>query len=229
MYTILSILFSLGWLWDDMTKGPSQIATTAALALLLIHATAIKSLPSWAKSLLLVVASGLEIHSLAKYNYSSWMFASFGDFAFGVCVSIGAMLMIALHFMLMKDCLQRLAVEGNFNHYFSYGAPVIIIAITLIVIVGLIDDDYVIWIFGSYLIFQVAVSGHAILSAYKNQSDMKWALLAGAVYIMSYLGMLCLFVHFGAILIALSLFGLIGAIALKIHRDINVVEVIIIR
>lgn len=200
----MNILFSIWWLFSDMTKSPSHIALTAAFVLMIILFNLLKNeeFMSGSNSLfivgfMLIAVGGLEMFAHINFHDDpTWILGSFGNFFFGMIVFAAAFFMMYAQYHFTKNLLQGLSYAGTYNNKYNAGFSSVIVAAIAYLIVGFIDQQSVMYVIYAFFAFQLYVVGYAIYSTIDNDGDVAYALFSVVVYIACIGGLMFLFIHF---------------------------------
>lgn len=200
----MNLLLSIGWLFSDMTKSPSHIALSIAFVLIIILFSLIKNEEFMSGSnslfivgLMLIAVGGLEMFAHINFHGDpTWILGSFGNFFFGMIVLAAAFFMMYAQYHFTKNLLQGLSYVGTYNNKYSAGFSSVIVATIAYLIVGLIDQQSLMYVIYAFFAFQLYVVGYAVYSAINNNGDVAYALFSVVVYITCIGGLMFLFIHF---------------------------------
>lgn len=199
-----SLLFSIGWIFSDMTKGPSQIALTVALGIIIVLYFTMSSRDSASSTvdctfeyLAMMAIAGLEIFSsVTRKGDPTWILSSFGNFFFGLCVLFVAFLMLVFQYTYLRGLLSNMAYAGDFADNFDSGFKVVIVAVIAAIIASFFGETYVYIVLGLFLAYQLFVVGSALWSSISNRGNIVYAIFACLLYLVSYVALLCMVGHF---------------------------------
>lgn len=133
---ITNLLFSLGWLWSDMTKTPSHVALTTAFFLIVLLCILLNnneytssSISIFLNGFLLIAIGCCEVYGhVAHHGDPTWILSSFGNFFFGMCVLFVAFLVMISQYHLTKGVLNGLSYAGDFENKYGSGFTSVIVA-----------------------------------------------------------------------------------------------------
>lgn len=201
---ITNLLFSLGWLWSDMTRTPSHIALTTAFGLLVLlyilsHYDEYWSSPIslFMNGFILIAIGCCEVYGhVAHHGHSTWILDSFGNFSFGMCVLFVAFLMMTSQYYNIRGVLNGLSYAGGFSNKYSSGFTSVVVAAIAAVIASFFGSGATMIVGIIFLVFQLYVVGLTIYSAIMDKGNVLYALFSIIVYLTGVVGLVFLFVHF---------------------------------
>ena len=201
---ITNLLFSLGWLWSDMTKTPSHVALTTAFFLIVLLCFLLNnneytssSISIFLNGFLLIAIGCCEVYGhVAHHGDPTWILSSFGNFFFGMCVLFVAFLVMISQYHLTKGVLNGLSYAGDFENKYGSGFTSVIVAAIASVIASFFGGEATMIVGILFLVFQLYVVGLTIYSAINNNGNILYALFSIFIYLAGVVGIVFLFVHF---------------------------------
>jgi hypothetical protein len=201
---IPNLLFSLGWLWNDMTKTPSHDALTTAFALIVLlyvlsnndeYTSSATSV--FLNGFILIAIGCCEVYGhVAHYGDPTWILDSFGNFFFGMCVLFVAFLMMISQYYLTRGVLNGLSYAGDFENKYGSGFTSVVVAAVAAIIASIFGGEAAMIVGILFLVFQLYIVGLTIYSAITNNGNVLYALFSIIIYLAGVVGLVFLFIHF---------------------------------
>lgn len=200
----MNLLFSLGWLWSDMTKTPSHIALTTAFGMIVLLCLLSKddeyissSTSVFLNGFLLIAIGCCEVFGhVAHSGDPTWILSSLGNFFFGMCVLFVAFFMMVSQYYLTRGVLNGLSYAGDFENKYGSGFISVVVAAIAAIIASFFGGEAAMIVGILFLVFQLYVVGLTIYSAITNNGNVLYALFSIIVYLAGVVGLVFLFVHF---------------------------------
>lgn len=199
--------------WLDLTKTPAHTAQFAASAIVLIGIPLLMLIFRESArigvsllSIAVIAVGGLELYSYLYRDVPSneWMLDTFGNFLFGVGVSLIVFLTVCLQIFHTQNLLGYLTDDDNMyvTGFGSFG-----IAFILAAILELFDRSYPTVVMLLLAAFQIFIVFHPIVKAARRGHYVWDAILAGIVYIACMAGLLAVVAHFILMAVILVIFS----------------------
>lgn len=201
---ITNLLFSLGWLWNDMTKSPSHVALTVAFGLIILlyvlsndDEYISSSISIFINGFLLIAIGCCEVYGhVTHHGDPTWILSSFGNFFFGMGVLFVAFFMMISQYHLTKGVLYGLSYAGDFENKYGSGFASVVVAAVAAVIASFFGGEATKIVGILFLVFQLYVVGLTIYSAITNNGNVLFALFSIIIYLVGIVGLVFLFIHF---------------------------------